>query len=129
MQKDFAKWHGLKTSLNNDKPRIFFHEGEIWFAHLGQNVGFEQDGQNEDFLRPVLVYKKFNKEIFLAIPLSKTDNDGKFYFKFSYLPEIVSTAILSQIRLLDAKRLKYKSGSISLKDLKQLKEKLRRLIA
>ena len=41
----------------------------------------------------------------------------------------ISTAILSQLRLLDSKRLQYKIGNITESDFKDLKTKLRQLLA
>ncbi len=43
--------------------------------------------------------------------------------------DITSNAILSQVRLIDSKRLNYKPGYISKGDFTNLKEKLKQLIA
>jgi mRNA-degrading endonuclease toxin of MazEF toxin-antitoxin module len=128
-QKDYLEWHNEKSKINNEKERPFFHEGEIWFASLGSNIGFEQDGRGSEFLRPVLVLKKFNNDICLIVPLSKTHKKGIYYYSFSYKHKILSTAILSQIRLVDVKRLQYKSGDITELDFRRLKQKLKQLIA
>lgn len=127
-KKDFSLWHKLKTFLHNEKPRIYFHEAEVWFCNLGMNVGFEQDGQGEEYLRPVIILRKFNNEIFWAIPLTKTRKQGKYYYPFYFKPGMESTAIISQIRLTDAKRLKYKSGSVAQKDFVEIKQKLKHLL-
>ena len=60
MNKDFKGWHKDKEIIHNEKPRVFFHEREIWFTYLGVNIGFEQDGQGDKFLRPVIILRKFN---------------------------------------------------------------------
>lgn len=104
-----------------------FHEREIWFIAVGENVGFEQNGTGEEFLRPVIVYKKFSHNVFLGVPLTKTEREGKFYAGFDF-QERRSTAILSQIRLFDSKRLKYIIGKMSVGDYKKTKEKLIELI-
>lgn len=127
--KDYSGWHTIKTVVNNDKARPRFHEREIWFATLGANVGFEQDGRGEKYLRPVVVIRKFNNEVCLAVPLTKNQKKGIHYYTFSYEDGIISTAILSQVRLIDSKRLNYKSGYIPLEDFRKLKEKLKQLIA
>jgi len=46
------------------KVRPFFHGREIWFCAIGANIRFEQDGSGTEFLRPVVIIKKFNKEVF-----------------------------------------------------------------
>lgn len=122
------KWHKNKEYLHEEKARPFFHEGEVWFCALGVNIGFEQDGRGESFLRPIIIIKKFNNESFWGIPLTKNKRKGKYYFSFKLNGEI-STAILSQIRLIDGKRLYYRIGLISKKDSDEIKNRLKRLIS
>jgi len=123
-----------KAALNNtDKQRLFFHEREVWYCHLGENVGFEQDGNGDQFLRPVAIVRKFNNEILWGVPLTRTQKDLPYYFSFtlSVVAETLdekSTAILSQMRLIDAKRLRRLIGYISEKDFVQLKTKLKALL-
>lgn len=128
MKKNFQKWHNKKTIINEVGKRPFFHEKEIWFCCVGANVGFEQDGIGEDFQRPVVIIRKFNNEIFWAIPLSKTKKRNKYYFEFPFSDAITSVAILSQIRLIDAQRLSRKIGGMNEKDFKSLIEKLKALL-
>ena len=127
MKKDFQKWHNKKAKIDEIIKRPFFHEREIWFCHLGANVGFEQDGIGEEFLRPIVILRKFNNEVFWAVPLTKTDKKTRFYFNFSFESE-TSVAILSQIRLIDARRLSHKIGDMAEKDFLQIKEKLKALL-
>ncbi|MBI5005228.1 MAG: type II toxin-antitoxin system PemK/MazF family toxin [Candidatus Lloydbacteria bacterium] len=129
MKKDFSKWNGKKIIINDASHVPFFHEREIWFCFLGANVGFEQDGQGEDFQRPVVIIKKFNNEICWAIPLfSTTKKRGKYYFAFPFDESTTSVAILSQIKLLDAHRFSRKIGNINEKDFRILIEKLKALL-
>ena len=128
MKKDFKKWHTRKEHLDLAGGRPNFHIRDIWYCALGTNVGFEQDGQGEDFLRPVIIFRKFNNEIFWGIPLTKTEKDGKYYFQFSFIAGEKSAAILSQIRLIDAKRLSHHIGVISEADFMLLTKKLKDLI-
>lgn len=72
MQKDFHEWHDQKEKLEQGESRLFFHPREIWFCALGLNVGFEQDGRGEEYLRPVLIFRKFNNQVFWGLPLTKT---------------------------------------------------------
>ena len=127
--KDYSKWHKSKTYLHNSKLRPNFHEREVWFCALGNNVGYEQDGAGPGYLRPVVIIRKFNNQIGLVIPLTKSIKHGIHYFSLQFKAGSTSTAILSQVRLLDAKRLHYKAGNISQKCLGLLKQKLKQLIA
>ncbi len=133
MKKDFQKWHVRRSEVNEVAKRPFFHEREIWFCYLGMNVGFEQDGQGAEFLRPVVIVRKFNNEVFWAIPLTKSNKQRKkkaedYYYIFSFVLEIISVAILSQIRLVDAKRLSRHIGTMIETDFDELKIKLKALL-
>ncbi len=129
MKKDFIQWHSQKRHIEHDRPRIFFKEREIWLCHLGENIGFEQDGRGGGFLRPVIALKKFNNEVLWGVPLTRTDKKNQYYFPFFFNGKEPSVAILSQIRLIDAKRLKYKMGDMRNEDFVSLKSKIKQLLA
>lgn len=122
MEKDFQNWHTEKSLIHKQKIRPFFHEREIWFATLGMNVGFEQDGKHEKFLRPVIILKKFNNQVCWAIPTTKKSKKGIHYFSFEYQKGDSTTAILSQLRLIDSKRLDYKIGTMKENDFVEMKK-------
>lgn len=131
--KDYKIWTPMKCSLDKIAKRLFFHEREVWYCHLGENIGFEQDGRGELFLRPVVIIRKFNNDIFWGIPLSRTYKDLPFYFRFRIQTDESksddeSAALLTQIRLVDAKRLRRLVGYISAEDLVLLKKKLMALL-
>ncbi|OGN03390.1 MAG: hypothetical protein A2651_03555 [Candidatus Yanofskybacteria bacterium RIFCSPHIGHO2_01_FULL_42_12] len=110
MNKDFKKWHGIKENLDGRKSEVFFHEREIWWCSLGVNIGFEQDGTGKDFQRPVVIIKKFNLDACLAVPLTTTKKKGEYYFKAGEVDGRDATAVLSQVRFIDRKRLANKVG-------------------
>ena len=133
MQKNFQKWHQKKEAINNISKPPFFHERDIWFCHLGVNVGFEQDGRGDDFLRPVVIIRKFNNQIFWTVPLTKAGRKinrktEKYYFSFSFISNVQSVAILSQIRLIDAKRLGRHIGVMAEDQFRELTKKLKALM-
>jgi mRNA-degrading endonuclease toxin of MazEF toxin-antitoxin module len=130
MKKDFKIWTPEKEKLNNNENiRPGFHEREIWYCHLGENIGFEQDGKGDQFLRPIIVLRKFNNEVLWAIPLTSAIKKSLYYFIVSFGDNNTkSSAILSQIRLIDAKRLAYTIGEISKEEFEKLKKKLKDLI-
>ena len=122
-KKDFFTWSAEKEAIHESKPRIpFFNEKDVWFASLGVNVGFEQDGKGRQFLRPIVVLKKFNNETLWGIALTSKSKTGPYYFSFTHDGNRRSTANLSQFRLIDSKRLQYKIGTISSVDFEQLKQ-------
>ena len=109
MQKDFDRWNGQKAELNNAASMLSFKEREIWFCHLGLNIGHEQDGDAKKFLRPVIILKKLSDEMFFGVPLTRTPRFGKEYFTIIN-DHGVGFAMLSQGRAFDARRLKYCSA-------------------
>lgn len=128
MKKDFQRWHNKKTQIDKIEKRAFFHEREIWFCYLGANVGFEQDGSGKDFLRPVIIVRKFSQQVFWGVPLTHTNKRKKYYFAFKFIKREVSVAVLSQLRLIDARRLSYKIGEIAAADFIILKQKIKALM-
>ena len=127
MFKDFWKWHKKKEQINNIAEAPLFHEREIWFCHLGNNVGTEEDGSGKDFLRPILILRKYNKDALTVVPLTRRRKDTEHYYSFE-TSDGKSTAILSQTRLVDARRLSYLVSTINKEDFQALKEKLRVLL-
>lgn len=122
MDKNFLEWHTQKSDLHKNTIRPFFHGREVWFVSLGVNIGFEQDGRGGEFLRQVVIVKKFNNEIFWGIPTTKKDKKGNYYFRFPYKGKCFTTAILSQLRLIDSKRLKYHIGTMKKNDFIEMKK-------
>ena len=127
MEKDFRAWHALKTELQNNPYRRFFAEREIWICSIGLNIGHEEDGKNERFLRPVVVFKKISSDEFWGIPLTSSERKEPFRYCFEFNGK-TTTAILSQIRLLDGKRLLRRSGMMSEKAFFEMAKEFKRLI-
>ena len=127
LEKDFGKWHREKETINEKTSSVFFVESEVWICSLGANVGSEQDGKGDLFVRPVVILKKFNGSVFWGIPLTHARKVGMLYFNLT--AELGGFAILSQIRLLDAKRLHYKLASLSTERFALLKDAFLKLAA
>ena len=126
--EEFNSWNIQKKSIDKCKNIIKYRQRDIIFIKLGKNIGFEQDGKGDEFLRPVIVYKKFNNRVFLGIPLTSIKKNNKFHFEFEFSKNKKSYAILSQIRLFDIKRAKYKSKMIKEKDFERLEKALKEFL-
>jgi mRNA interferase MazF len=112
MEKDFAKWHSLKEKLQQKSSEFIFGAGEIWLCALGLNLGHEEDGKGDVFLRPIVIFKKINSDTFWAIPLTSQKKIGSHYYSFDFNGR-ENVAIISQIRILDRRRLWRKKGIMS----------------
>lgn len=126
--KKFDEWNEVKKQVDTRSNIIQFKEREVYWASVGENVGFEQNGKGVDFARPVLVIKKLNKNLFFGVPLSTQSRTGNFFFEFELLPNQKSTALLVQAKVYDAKRLAKKIGMIKEEDFKLLKDDLKNLL-
>lgn len=128
-KETFNNWSNKKFklhSLQNHKKK-YFCEREIWFSSIGCNIGFEQDGKNELFERPVLIVKKFNNELFWGVPMTSQNKKGKYYFNFEYNDHFYS-CILSQLRLFDAKRLTRKIRVMPKQEVAEIKQRIKKLL-
>ncbi len=116
-QKKFDLWNIKKKEINAEDKKIQFREREIWWISIGVNIGFEQDGKNEQFERPVLILKKFNKEMAFVIPMTSIEKNGKYYYALNRN----SSIILSQARLVSSKRFLRRIRKIGKKSFEEIK--------
>ena len=125
--KNFLTWFQLKPELDNIQKYPKFEEGDVWWCHLGENIGFEENGKGEKFLRPIIILHKFNQRLFYGLPTSSKLKDNQYYYQIKIKDKQVSV-LLSQMKAIDVKRLMYKKGSLSDNELKLLKKKMSKLI-
>ena len=117
----FVKWTKLKIRLHVSDRDIRFREREIWWCSLGKNIGYEQDGKNEMFERPILILKKFNNDIFWGLPFTSQEKTGKYYYQCLYKGKKF-IAILSQLRLVSSKRLLRRIRTLSKSNFTEVKK-------
>lgn len=124
MLNEYDDWNNIKKKIakGNHKPP-YFKEGDIWWVSVGYNIGNEVYGKGKDFLRPVLILKKFNPYFFIGIPLSSRLKKSKYY------PCIIvqnkkNSALISQIKAFSSLRLKFKFTELNIKDFKRTRKLL-----
>jgi mRNA-degrading endonuclease toxin of MazEF toxin-antitoxin module len=105
MNKDFNNWSIFKENLHLNKKPLHCSPRQIWWCSLGVNIGSEQDGTGSNYDRPFLVIKSFNSNTFWGVALTGHKRQGKYYFYLGKIVDQEASIILSQIRLLDTKRL------------------------
>mgnify|MGYP003491465741 FL=1 len=131
MDSQYNNWNEIKITIEYENIIVGFKERDIFYMNMGKNIGFEQDGKGENFVRPVVIIKGFNKNMFFGIPLSTKIKEGKFYYKFQFQKKdelVENIALLSQMRLFSTKRLLNKIGVISKEDFESLKNEFKSLI-
>jgi len=122
------EWTKYKFRLHIRQKTLYFDEREIWWASVGINIGCEIDGKNDQFERPVLIYKKISPSAFWAIPLSTKDKKSNYYIKIKDNDKENRILIVSQLRLLSINRLQRKLGKISTDDYDQIVENIDSLV-
>ena len=125
--KRFLEWIGVKEKLDsrNNKPP-FVKEGEIWWVHIGENVGAEISGKGKKFTRPALIYKKLCAHSFLVIPLTTKNKQGTWFVSFMHAGT-QEIAVLSQVRIISVHRLDDKIGHIDDRDFERIKDGFKKL--
>ncbi len=123
MQKDFDRWNHIKKSTDLKVDYLGVNEREVWWISLGLNIGVEADGKHEEFERPVLVIKKFNRQMVWILPITSQVKDNRFHEKFLFEEQTYFIA-LTQIRTVSTKRFLRKSGMISREDFEIIRKRM-----
>ena len=126
--KDFDSWNTRKKAIHNSGENKFYHPRDIWWCSLGANVGFEQDGTGVIKTRPVVIISGFSKNVCLIIPLTTSQKDNRYYLKIGKIKNKEASAIVSQIRLIDTKRLVKKMEVINKNKFEEIRKAVRDLI-
>jgi mRNA-degrading endonuclease toxin of MazEF toxin-antitoxin module len=110
MQKNFDVWNDAKKNIHDRAGAPFYHSREIWWCSLGVNIGAEQDGSGDEFHRPVVILKSFGAQTCLVIPLTTSPKVHPLRPSVGLIDGKGAHALLSQIRIIDTKRLVRKIG-------------------
>lgn len=132
IEKVFDEWNEVKKELSKNQRKLGIKPREIFWANIGQNIGFEQNGKGENFARPVIIVRKLSKDLFLGIPTTTTlREDNDYFHKFKYTThnnEILNvSALILQVKVFSTKRIMNKIGMINIEDFKLIVEKSKKL--
>jgi len=103
--KDFDNWNENKKCIQAERANKFYHARDIWWCSLGVNVGFEHDGEGDEYQRPVLILKGLSVNTCLAIPLTSSTSKHPMRVPIGMVEGKEASAVLSQMRVIDTKRL------------------------
>ena len=129
MKKDFDSWNEEKKQTHdNENYRPLYREREVRWCRLGANIGFEQDGTGKDFSRPVLILKGFSRHVCLIIPLTTSKKKNPYHFPIGDIGDRKASAIISQLRLIDTRRLDQQIGVIGKEMFEQIRKAVKDLL-
>ena len=105
--EQFIDWTKKKIRHHiKEEKDLYFREKEVWQAALGKNIGYEVDGKHELFERPVLILKKYSKDMCFVLPLTtQIKNPKPWYQVIVKIEEEINAVNISQGRVISSKRL------------------------
>jgi mRNA interferase MazF len=115
----FVNWLIQKFEIHIQIKRPSLKEQEIWWCSFGQNIGDEENGKGENFMRPVAIIRKYNKNLALVAPTSTKIKDNPYYHQIEYEGQKYSV-LISQMKTIDTKRLRKKIVTLSDNDFQKL---------
>jgi mRNA-degrading endonuclease toxin of MazEF toxin-antitoxin module len=102
----FDAWNKQKQAIDARPPVLVFAQPQdVWFCRLGRNVDVETNGGGENFSRPMVIIKSFNRRMVWAIPLTSKPKSHDFHFRFTDPLGTDVAANVAQLRLISTKRL------------------------
>lgn len=104
MEKDFDTWNHIKKKTNAENTRLYTVR-EIWWCRLGVNVGTEQDGSDENFVRPVLIIRDLGPSACVVVPLTTSPRAHALRITIGQVDGKQARANISQLRVIDTRRL------------------------
>jgi len=126
MKKDFDTWNVVKKKTNVEHPRLYTVR-EIWWCRLGVNVGTEQDGGDRLFIRPVVILRAFGPDTLMIVPLTTSERLHPLRIPVGVIQGEKASALLSQLRVVDTRRLIEKVGFLDKEIFTQLRKAARKL--
>ncbi|MFA6463653.1 MAG: type II toxin-antitoxin system PemK/MazF family toxin [Candidatus Paceibacterota bacterium] len=128
MDKDFENWNIEKKNIHAVSMNKYYHPRDIWWCALGVNIGFEQDGKDKDFQRPVLIVKGLSRETCLIVPLTTSPQKHKYRKTIGSVTGKTSSAVLSQIKVIDTKRLINKIAVLDQQSFETIRKSIKNLL-
>ncbi len=129
MIKRFDEWNEQKKRIDSKSNASLFYEREVWWSIIGTNIGVESDGKHENFLRPVLIMRKFNMHMMIGLPTTSKDKpDMTYYKKCKGKSGKEYMLCLSQLKATSSKRLLRKIDTVSRDDYEKILEVTAKMI-
>jgi len=131
--KKFDEWNAVKKKTQDNERKLGIKPRDIFWAKIGQNIGSEEYGKNDNFARPVIIIRKLTHDLFIGIPLTSTLKDNDYFHSFEYNNKsnglTKNSAMILQVRTFSIKRLMNKTGVISKEDFEVVIEKSKGLFS
>lgn len=124
--KDFDGWNEVKKKTDSEEQRLYTVR-ELWWCRFGVNVGTEQDGRGDWYVRPCVILRGFGSDACLVAPLTTSTREHPLRVSVGTVDGKAARANLSQLRVVDTRRLERKIGFLERKvftDIRKIVSKL-----
>jgi mRNA-degrading endonuclease toxin of MazEF toxin-antitoxin module len=128
MRKDFDGWNQIKKQTHERESRRLYTVREIWWCRCGVNIGTEQDGKGDWFVRPCVIMRGFGPDACLIVPLTTSAREHPLRVSVGLINGRLNRANLSQLRVVDTRRLEHKIGFLDEKIFIELRKNTRALL-
>jgi mRNA-degrading endonuclease toxin of MazEF toxin-antitoxin module len=128
MKKDFNLWNERKKFIHNELGILPYRERQIWWCSLGVNIGSEEDGNGERAERPAVIIRGFSRELCWVVPLSSQQKENPYYLQVGIIDEKAASAMISQMKPLDTRRLINCLGIMDLETFTRLRKAIKDLL-
>jgi mRNA interferase MazF len=125
VSKPFHLWNENKILINDFGTQRLYHARDVWWCSVGINIGYEQDGTGKEYQRPIVILKGFSKQVCLMIPLTTSNKSNPYYIPVGIVDHKQASAIISQIRLIDTRRLINKIGVLDTETFEKIKKAIK----
>jgi len=125
MQKDFDRWNTLKKQTNSKSENKFYKPRDVWWCRLGVNIGSEQDGKEREFTRPILIVAPMSDKTCLVVPLTISTETHRHRVSIGLIDNKQAKAIVSQMKVVDIKRLVLKIYRLDVNNFDKVKKSIR----
>ena len=127
MEKDFDSWNQIKKKTEVEAPRLYTVR-ELWWCRFGVNVGTEQDGRGNWFVRPCVILRGFGPDACLVAPLTTSAREHPLRIAIGLVEGRQARANISQLRVVDTRRLERKIGFLDKEIFKEIRKAARELL-
>jgi mRNA interferase MazF len=127
MEKDFDCWNQIKKKTDAEAPRLYTVR-ELWWCRFGVNVGTEQDGRGNWFVRPCVILRGFGPDACLVAPLTTSAREHPLRIAIGLVEGRQARANISQLRVVDTRRLERKIGFLDKEIFTEIRKAARELL-
>ncbi len=102
--KQYDEWNEIKKQTQQINFNLGIKAREIYWTKIGFNIGSEEYGKGNEFVRSVIIIRQLTHDLFIGIPTTTTLKGNNDYFhNINYIEKNSNTTISSSAMILQQK--------------------------